>query len=101
VFDVCAFFLLKCLIDIDKNGAVRPTVQEFLVVGLNVDFLGVGDMASLLCDCMVKGPVGRVDAVLGVEDAVVDVKVIIVSVEHDVDRLVLVPWDEIEVAASR
>ena len=49
---------------------------------------------------MREGPILRVDAFGSVENAIVDVKQTIISVEQDSDGLVLVPWYEIKMVLA-
>lgn len=64
----------------------------------DIDFLGVGDVSSLCCIIMSKGPICRVDAILIIVYHVIDKEMVVVGVEENSDGFVLMARDEIKVA---
>lgn len=73
-------FLIS-FIDVDDDNTVRPASCQFWIISLDVYLLGRGNMSSLFSDLMVVWPVDWVYAVFSIENAVVDVEMIVISVE--------------------
>jgi hypothetical protein len=57
-------------------------------------------MAGLWGGDTVEGPICRVYAIFSIEDPVIDVEMIIISIEEDFNRLVLMAGDKIEMRSS-
>lgn len=68
---------------------------------MNIDFLGVGDVPSLSGVLMPKGPISRIDAILIIVDHIIDKEMVIVSVEQNSNRFVLMARDEVKVVPAR
>ena len=91
------FILLIALIQVDEDRASGPTGLQLRLVARDIDFLRAGDAPSVSRVLMPKWPVSRVDAVLIVEDHVVDKEMVVIGVEQDSDGLVLIARDEVKV----
>lgn len=58
-------------------------------------------MPSLSGVLMPKGPISRIDAILIIVDHIIDKEMVVVSVEQNSNRFVLMARDEIKVVPAR
>jgi hypothetical protein len=90
---------LRALVDINDDYTIGPAALKFSVVAFDVNFLMIGNMSNRLSSYMIKGPILRIDTMLRVENAIVDVEMVIVCVEQYLNRFALMARDKVEVDA--